>query len=431
MKKRLMNNLGLKFLSVICAFFLWLIVLNINDPVDYQQFTGVQVEVINADAITDEGKVYEILDNTNVITVTVAAKRSILDTLNKDNIRAVADLSEVTLTNTVSIKLSSNKYNSSIESISSNTEYLRLNIENIRRKQLVIETETSGEPASGYLIGNVSAEQNVVRLSGPESVISGISSAKVLVDVSGMRENISTSSELRLYDAEGKQIINDSITANISSVNVNVSILATKTVSVVYQAMGTPADGYSLNGEITATPEKIVIAGQQNVIDKIEMIEVPETALNVTGQTENMNVILNINDYLPSGVSLADRSFNGRIAVEVGIEKIETKSLTILEENIILENIPEEFEASILEYDQTSSIGVRAITSLLEDLEGADFVGTVDVSGALEDAGIAEPETGAYLMRVSFRMPQDVTQVQELYVVVGLIDTRDQTQEDE
>ena len=115
MKKRLMNNLGLKLLSVICAFFLWLIVLNINDPVDYQQFTGVQVEMINADAITGEGKVYEILDNSNVITVTVKAKRSILDTLSRENIRAVADLSEVTITNTVSIKLSSNKYNSSID----------------------------------------------------------------------------------------------------------------------------------------------------------------------------------------------------------------------------------------------------------------------------------------------------------------------------
>lgn len=421
MKKRLMNNLGLKLLSVICAFFLWLIVLNINDPVDYQQFTGVQVEMINADAITGEGKVYEILDNSNVITVTVKAKRSILDTLSRENIRAVADLSEVTITNTVSIKLSSNKYNSSIESIDSNTEYLRLNIEDIRRKQLVIDTVTTGTPAEGYLIGKVTTDQNLVRLSGPESLISRVSSAQVVVDVSGMKADISTSAELRLYDADGKQIVNDSITSNIDAVNVNVSILATKTIPISYQTMGTPAEGYALTGVITGTPETVTIAGPQNTLDKIDVITVPETALNVTGQTDSMNVILNIADYLPSGVTLADRSFNGSVTVEVQIEKIETRYLVVPESNVILQNIPEGYEASVLEDEAESDIGVRAISSIVRGLDGNTFYGTIDVSEYFEEQQITAPESGVYAMKVSFVMPQNVTQVQDLYVVVELV----------
>lgn len=420
MKKRLMNNLGLKFLAVICSFFLWLIVLNINDPVDTQQFSGIQVELINTDAITDEGKVYEILDNTNVITVTVRAKRSILDTLNRENIRAVADLSEVTITNTVSIKLSSNKYNSSIEGISSNTEYLRLNIEDIRRKQLVIETVTTGTQADGYLVGTITTDQNLVRLSGPESVIAQISSAQAVVDVSGMRENISTSVELRFCDADGRVISNDSITANISSVNVNVTILATKTVPVVYQTMGTPADGYALTGEIEGTPAEIMIAGTQSMLDKIDVIEIPETALNVTGQTEDMNVILNIAGYLPNGVILADSGFSGNIDVKVYIEKIETKYLTIDESAIILENIPEGFEASIINYAENSSIGVRGITSVLADVHAGDFTGTIDLAEYFANLNNTEPQAGTYVMEAEFIMPQDVTQVQSLNVMIEL-----------
>lgn len=419
-KKWFTNNLGLKFLAVFGSFLLWLIVVNINDPVDYQTFTGVQVEIINSDAITDEGKVYEILDNTNVITVTVAAKRSVLDTLSRENIRAVADLSEVTITNTVSIKLSTNKYNSSIESIDSNTEYLRLNIEDVKRKQLVIDTVTTGTPANGYLIGTVSSDQNLVRLSGPESVIAKISSAQVVVDVSGMKENISTSAELRLYDADGKQIINDSITANITSVNVNVSILATKTVPIVYHTMGTPAEGYDLTGEIVGTPEEILIAGSQSQLDKITVIEVPETALNVTGQTENMTVLLNITDYLPSGVILGDKNFRGSVSVEVMIEKIETEKVKIPQSSIRLENIPEGYEASIIEYDSESSISLRAITSRLDALDGDLWIGTVDVAAYFEEQEISEPSSGIYVIEAEFAVPEDVEQVQRLYVTVEL-----------
>ena len=419
-KKWFTNNLGLKFLAVLGSFLLWLIVVNINDPVDYQTFTGVQVEIINADAITDEGKVYEILDNTNVITVRVAAKRSVLDTLSREKIRAVADLSEVTITNTVSIKLSTNKYNSSIESIDSNTEYLRLNIEDVKRKQLVIDTVTTGTPANGYLIGTVSSDQNLVRLSGPESVIAKISSAQVVVDVSGMKENISTSAELRLYDADGKQIVNDSITANITSVNVNVSILATKTVPIVYQTMGTPAEGYDLTGEIIGTPEEIVIAGSQSQLDKITVIEVPETALNVTGQTENMTVLLNITDYLPSGVILGDKNFKGSVSVEVMIEEIETVKVKIPQSSISLTNIPEGYEASVIEYDSENSISLRAITSRLDALDGNLWIGNVDVAAYFEEQEISEPASGIYVIEAEFAVPEDVEQVQRLYVTVEL-----------
>lgn len=420
MKKWFTNNLGLKFLALFGSFLLWLIVVNINDPVDYQTFTGVQVELVNANAITDEGKIYEILDNTNVITVRVAAKRSILDALSRENIRAVADLSEVTITNTVSIKLSTNKYNSSIESIDSNTEYLKLNIEDIKRKQLVIDTVTTGTPADGYLVGTVSSDQNLVRLSGPESVIARINSAQVIVDVSGMKEDISTSAELRLYDADGKQIVNDSITANITAVNVNVSILATKIVPITYQTSGTPADGYDLTGEILSNPEEILIAGSQSQIDKITVIEVPDTALNVTGQTENLTVLLNINEYLPSGIILGDKNFRGSVSVEVVIEKIETKKIEIPESSIRLDNIPDGYEASVLDYDQDSTISLKAISSRLEALENAAWVGIVDVGGYFEDQNITEITPGIYTIEAEFVMPENVEQVQRLYIRVEL-----------
>ena len=115
MKKKLTNNLGLKILALFFSVILWLIVVNINDPVVAMSFSGIEVEIRNADSITSQGKVYEILEGNTKIDVVVRAKRSIIDSLSKENIRAIADMEELTFMDTVGISLSTNKYNDKLD----------------------------------------------------------------------------------------------------------------------------------------------------------------------------------------------------------------------------------------------------------------------------------------------------------------------------
>lgn len=56
MKSKLTYNLGLKVLSVFIAFALWLIVVNYDDPTISNTYSGIQVEIVNQDALTDQGK---------------------------------------------------------------------------------------------------------------------------------------------------------------------------------------------------------------------------------------------------------------------------------------------------------------------------------------------------------------------------------------
>ncbi len=420
MKKWLTQNLGLKFLAVICATVLWLVVMNINDPVEELRFYNIPVELINTDAITDEGKVYEILDNTNTINVTVRAKRSVLGSLDKDNIRAVADLSEVSVTNLVAIKLSSNKSSSQIESIDSATEFLKLNIEDIRRKQMSIEIVTTGTPAEGYLTGTVTAGQTVVRVSGPESVIARIQKVQATVDVTGMKSNISTSADLVFYDANGKAIASDSIDANISTVDVKVSILATKEVYFVYNTTGVPADGYEMTGAITGTYDRITIAGAQNILDTISYIEIPGEALNVTGQTDSLNTLINVEDYLPNGVSVKDEDYDGALGVVVEIRPLENRYITIPAEQIQILNVPEGYTARLYNYSGTAAVGLRAIEPVLDRVSEDALIGVIDLEAYFAQQGVSHPEDGVYSIEAVFEIPQRMTQIQKLYVVVEL-----------
>lgn len=236
MKKKLTDNLGLKILAFLFSVVIWFIVVNINDPVDKTVFRNIPVEILNEDAVTSQGKIYEILDDSNVIDVTVWAKRSILDALGRENIIATADMQEINLMDTmVRIKLSTNKYNDKLDSIVSSTENMQIKIEDLKRKQFLITTRTVGEPADGYILGNVSADQNLVRVSGPESLVELVDHAEVSVDVAGLSQDIRTDVTIHLYDADNNPVQEDTLKKSLDQVQVGVEILQTKRVPLVFK----------------------------------------------------------------------------------------------------------------------------------------------------------------------------------------------------
>ena len=94
LKDKWKNNLGLKILAVLFAIFLWWMVVNIDDPINKKTY-AVDVTVTNPEVITNAGKSYQILDDTKSISVTVKARRKVLDEIKKSNIVATADLREM------------------------------------------------------------------------------------------------------------------------------------------------------------------------------------------------------------------------------------------------------------------------------------------------------------------------------------------------
>ena len=91
MKEKLTKNLNLKIIAVLFSVGIWIISININDP--YQSKTySVTVQLQNMAAMTGAGKYVEIMNNTDEISVSVRANRSVLDSFSAANILATADL---------------------------------------------------------------------------------------------------------------------------------------------------------------------------------------------------------------------------------------------------------------------------------------------------------------------------------------------------
>lgn len=411
MKKKIMNNLDLKILAILFSVILWLIVVNIDDPVKVVQFSGIEVQIINADELEEQGKVYEILDGTGTVTVTIKGRRSVVEDISKENITAIADMKDLTTMDTLSIEVSSNKYANELDDIKCDQENVRLNIENLAGVQKVIEVVVSGEPKDGYILGAVTTNLNQVYLEGPESLIDKVSYARAELDVDGVTSNVSSSVAIKLYDVIGKEIEDERISMNIKTVSVTQEILMTKEVPLEFRVGGEPADGYALTGEIVSDVETVLIAGRKAALEDVESIVIPESVLNVEGLQDNLETQVKLQDYLPGNVIFAESGMNVFVKIDVEIQKETFVTISFERADVKVTNLPQGYKAEVLldgNYltNQETNLKVYGLAEVLEDYDADNVKPELDVAAYMLQNGMGEIHPGTYGIVPDFGLPE-------------------------
>lgn len=410
MKKALTRNLGLKLASLVLAFVLWFLVAQIYDPKDTVTFNNIQVRLINTELLDEEGKVYEVLDNSNLVRVTVTGPQSIVKSeLRRSDIVAEADMSKLTDINTIAITYyCENVSNDSVE-IKGNHDSVRLNVEDKTSKWIKLESNTIGEVASGYLIGNVTLDQTNIEVTGPKSAISQVDHAGVDINVTDSTSSLSANVDIKLYDADDNELTLESVKKNVNSAHMMVEVLATKEVPVEIEYMGVPEDGYMATGEVESSVPTVRIAGTASALVGISAITVPEDRMNITGQSSDLVDIINLKEYLPSNVRLANKSFDGKITATVYIEPIDTKDLTIPADNISITGVPDGMEAEVTSTAEEYNITVSGLTRNVSILRDSSVTGVLDLNQWMEDNGLEELTPGNYTIPVTFNLSEDIT----------------------
>lgn len=421
MKKLLTRNLGLKLASLLLAFVLWFLVAQIYDPKDTVTFNNIQVRLINTELLDEEGKVYEVLDNSNLVRVTVTGPQSIVKSeLRRSDIVAEADMSKLTDINTIAITYyCENISNDSVE-IKGNHDSVRLNVEDKTSKWIKLESNTIGDVASGYMIGNVTLDQTNIEVTGPKSAISQVDHAGVDINVTDSTTSLSANVDIKLYDADDNELVLESVKKNVDSAYMTVEVLATKEVPVEIEYMGVPEDGYMATGEVESSVPTVRIAGTVSTLVGISAITVPEDRMNITGQSDNLVDIINLKEYLPANVRLADKSFDGKITATVYIEPIVSKDLTVAAENISVTGVPDGMEAEITSTAEEYNITVSGLSRDVSILHDSSVTGILNLTKWMEDNGVEELTPGTYTIPVTFNLAEDITVVPDINIHIRL-----------
>ena len=428
MRKRIFHNWGLKLASLILAFLLWLLVVQINDPKENETFTGIPVTLINTELLEEQNKAYAVLDNTDIVRVTVRGPRSVVEQLSASDIVAEADVSKLTEINTIAINFSVMNADTDVEVIGSNPDVLRLSVEDRADKWVNVRYGTIGEVAEGYIVASAQPNQNRIRVTGPKSSVDQISYASVEIDVSGATTSVSANVERSLYNAEGDLLDLPAVSKSVDYVLMQAEVLAVREIPISLSVMGTPADGFQATGVVEYAPTSVLLAGTVSALENVRIV-IPEKELDITGATGNVTATINIRDYLPDNIRFADSSFNGRITATVYVEPEVEHTFEIDSTDIALINVPEGLRP-LYPYEMempapTYVLRISGLERIISTIRDSVPAGTADIAAWMEKEGLERLGPGEYDIPVMFQLPAEVTVKTEVVLHITLVDSEE------
>lgn len=350
MKIKLTHNLGLKVAALIFSVVLWLIVINISDPMDSVTYSNIPVEFTNEEVVTNMGKTYDLVGDAQPVRVTVSGTRSVVSRITSSSIVAIADLSQMEV-NTYLVPITAEVRGTEGKAVTTEVTpgNLQIKIEDMARNTypISVSTPTNIVPRDGYAVGDVTANPEKITIWGTESAIKNIQRVVVRPkDSSGLSESTTLAAELVIYDGNGNPMDQSQLTNNLGErgLSVNVEILRKKTVSLSFGVSGDPADGFIYTG-CTAEPSRIDICGTKEVLDAVSVIEIPDSVINISGRQSREEVTVDILPYLPEGIRLADETANN-VVVNVMIEQEGARTIELPVGSIQINNLKEDLKLS-------------------------------------------------------------------------------------
>lgn len=402
----LKKDISQRVLSVLLAVLLWFIVSNSVNPIKRTTLT-VPLTIINRQALQDNGIVITNEKYTRNVLVTVEARENIIKNLTANDFLINLDFSKVKSVSDTDIPIDAPVYigdedKKDIKIIEVKPTSIKVELGKQEKNSFKVDVESIGEPKKDYKIISKTTDPETISIEALDSQINMVGSVKTFVDVTGIDRDTVIKKDCKVYDKNGEEI-----PALSKGLSVNVKIQVAKEVPVVPDIKGTPAKNY-VYGAVKVSPEKILITGAPEILDKIDSIKTEP--VSIENSTESIDVTKKV--ILPNGVKY--HSPVKDIEVQVTINQLANKDFIISGNEIDMLNMAGDNSLSYSIVNESITITLRGDRAVLDSLDVSGLRPSVDVKGL--DAGIH---------RVPLRLilPSSVYLAQDYFVEVR-IDSR-------
>ncbi len=373
-KAMLTENLLLKIAALIFAVIIWLVVVNVSNPPQSRSITS-NVEVINPEVLSQQGKYYKIPDGYNTVTFRVTAPRSVIEKLSSSDFRAVADLNNLENDTRIPIEIQAINHQSSI-TISNRKYYLTVEVGMEMEEKFIISPQIKGKPASGFIMESANVEPNVIMIKGPENIVSKIDKVVAYCDISDVNEPITENVVPTILDSDGHKVDTTNLTLSLSTVNMSVTFTNVKDVSI-------ELEGSSENTQVEVTgvsisPTSIRIRGNASVLNNITKIIIPRSVINLSTITEDISTTVDISQYLPEGASLA-AEVSPEVSISVKVSGENSKTMVLPIANISVKNLGEGIKCEFV--DEEVKVVATGLPSALNNVNMNLLTAYIDTQG--------------------------------------------------
>ena len=357
------GRMMLRLVSVLIGLVIWLTVVNISNP-EVTRTRTVPVTVVNTEVLTAAGKCYTIQGG-DTVTVSYQVRSRDAYRIEADTFRAVADLA--------------NLY--------SVTGSVPVTVEVLKNKELLI-----GTPAVRPQVIHVSTEDLQNKSFSVSSSVRGQVLPNHSVGTHG--DDFSGTERPRFFDANGNVISfgEEGPVTEPEEIAYEVDMLLGKTLTLRFEVSGNAAPGYRFTGAESAM-KSVAVVGEDVILEKLNEVVIPGTALNVEGATENRAVTVDLSQYLPAGVKVRGNSL---ATVNLKVEALNSRAFQLsLDSGIETTGRKEGLVYTL--YPSLISVELSALPEELDSITFEDLNAGLDVSGM---------EAGNYTGRLSVTAPQ-------------------------
>lgn len=376
MKEKLLNNLGLKILSIFLAFVIWFVVVNVSNP-EVSRSKEVAVNIVNDSVLTSAEKTYEITGKETVTVVYDVRTRDAFK-VSASDFRAYIDLSQLySVTGSVPVQVEVLNNKDIIMNATAKPGVVHVDTEDLQTKRFDLLAEQVGETESGYASDGLSLSPEYVTLQGPVSKVGQVSAVGIEINIAGSSSNVKGVAAPIFYDANGNRFEPSSqVEVSPEEISYEVVINKVKELPLDFEVTGNVASGYQYVG-IESSRKNVSVIGLKSNLASVNKITIPASELDLSGASENKTVQVDLTKYLPEGIRLAE-SESPVVEICMVVEKLVTRALPVTENDVKLEG---EQDRYVYDFRPSRvSVMVQGLREELDTLTAADLDVTVDVS---------------------------------------------------
>ena len=207
-KRKLTDNLSLKIMSVAIAIVVWLIVVNIDNPVGTNYYTITDVELINKEYVESSdtiGKMCMPEENQDSVKVAITASKKVRDRIRLSDITAVADLQQAVSLDTdpvmVPITVTCSAAGVLPSDIKVTPQNLTVNLDEKETQEFVVNVSKGDtKPGKDYEVGSLTASPEKIRITGPKTLVNKIDKVNATIALDDNTEDYTQEVNLTIYD---------------------------------------------------------------------------------------------------------------------------------------------------------------------------------------------------------------------------------------
>ena len=346
--------------SLFISIGLWLYVTNTENPIRTVEVSKVPVQLLNANALSDQG--IALVPNQNIyVDLKVEGYSQDVYKLNKDDFSIQIDLDEYALKvgdNSIPITIVDTPSNVTVKNTSNLV--VTVKIEEIIEKDFKVESRIDVAAKVNYYAAQPEIEPETVTVSGPHSLVSQVKEVVVLGQEDNVSEDIVKNYEVIPIDDSGYTV--EGVKLSTERVQVIIKVNSGKSVPIKVGTTGSANDNVNITS-MELSQDYVEITGPKEVLDSINVsIEVEETNENEENEVTRVFEVEYTTSGLASGLNMTASSNKVKIVLKGSKSKLDSISIENIVASIDLSSITEAGQ-----YTETPAVNITG------DVQGVEI----------------------------------------------------------